>query len=89
MTGDKPPLVIMVQVDERGYRIGEGHPSAKFSDAEIELMRQLAEGEEGVLPLTFAEIARKFETSKGAVHDIVNFRRRASTPAGWKEVRRR
>ena len=74
---------MLVPVDEYGRRIGEGHPRAVLSDDEVELIRQLAEGPER---LTYAAIAEKFETSKGAIHDIVNFRRRASTTAGYKVI---
>ena len=85
VTGGSPPAprLVLVPVDEYGRRIGEGHPRAVLSDDEVELIRQLAEGPER---LTYAAIAEKFETSKGAIHDIVNFRRRASTTAGYKVI---
>jgi len=71
----------IVAVNESGRRIGESHPRAKLSDHEIDLIRQLAE--EG---LTVAQIARKFEISKGAAGDIITCRRRAQTPARFKRV---
>ena len=88
-TDGKPPAKPrLVALSENGRRIGEGHPQAKFSDEEIELIRQLAEGGDRYPPMGLSEIARKFETSRGVIHDIVNYRRRASTVARWKLIRR-
>ena len=78
----------MVAVNERGDRVGEDHPRAKLTDAEVDLIRELREPlDEGATPLSYGEIATKFEISKGTVFDIVNCRRRAVVPSGFKRVR--
>lgn len=77
----------IVGVDERGIRVGEDHQRATLTDAEVELIRELRSPSDGAEPLSFGEIARKFEISKGTVFDIVNFRSRASTPMSYKRVR--
>ena len=77
----------IVGIDERGIRVGEDHQRATLTDAEVELIRELRNPSDGAEPLSFGEIARKFEISKGTVFDIVNYRRRASTPMGYKRVR--
>jgi hypothetical protein len=54
-------------LNERGRRIGESRPRAKFTDYEIHLMRELLEDEldaKGKLMLkglTYPELADKFE----------------------------
>jgi hypothetical protein len=76
----------LVGIDERGNRCGEDHPRAKLSDAEVELIRELAEPSDGSTPMAKAEIARKFEVRRSTVSDIVHFRQRASYPVGWRRV---
>jgi len=72
----------IVGIDERGNRVGEDHPRAKLSDHEVELIRELHEG-----GMSCAEIARKFEVAKSTVSLIVNFKRRATAPMGFRRVR--
>lgn len=87
MAAPDDPKPRYVPVDERGRRIGEGHPRAHLTDGEVELIRQLAEGDEDNPRMSYGEIARKFEISKGTVWDIVNYRRRASTIDRWVLIR--
>lgn len=68
-----------VAVNERGYRIGEDHPSAKLTDHEVEIVFQLRE--EG---LSYGAIARKLEVSKSLIRDITKGRKRAQTAARWR-----
>lgn len=75
-----------VQVNEQGRRIGETHPRAKFTDHEIDLIRELAE--EG---MTYREICAKFEipqTEGGReyVGKIVRCEKRAHIPAKAKRI---
>ena len=74
-------LVRLVAVNEYGQRIGQDHQRAVLSDAEVELMRQLAE--EG---MAYSELARKFEVSKWTVGRICRYERRAQTPVRFKQV---
>jgi hypothetical protein len=78
----------LVGVDERGNRVGEDHPRAKLSNAEIDLMFELREPPAGIKPLSYREIAEKFEVSKGYVSDILSDRRRrrSSYPVAFRRV---
>lgn len=80
-----------VAVNERGRRIGESHPRAKLTDHEVDLIRELHEGEKGpdgkVTRLGYKRIAAKFEISKRAVRDIISCRRRAQIPARLKRLK--
>lgn len=87
------PKKRVVPVNERGRRIGEGHPRAKLTDHEIDLIRELAEdtidpetGKVVLGGLTQRQIAAKFEVSRGTVGDIISCRRRAQTPSGFRAV---
>lgn len=60
-----------VRVNERGLRIGESHPGAKLSDAEVELL--LADREGG---MSLGALAKKWGLSKSGVKGIVDGKRR-------------
>jgi DNA invertase Pin-like site-specific DNA recombinase len=53
------------------YKRGEDHPLAKFSNHEIELIRQLRDD-----GFSYGEIAKKFDTSKSTIQHICTFKRR-------------
>jgi hypothetical protein len=55
----------------KGRRVGEEHPNAILTDAEVERMRQLRE--EGK---TWDWLVEKFEVPKRTVRDICAYRRR-------------
>lgn len=57
--------------NDAGHVVGERHHRAVHSDHDCYLMRELRDEGMGL-----KEIAIKFETSKGTVHDIVTGRRR-------------
>jgi DNA invertase Pin-like site-specific DNA recombinase len=69
----------IVAVNDAGLRIGEYHPRAKLTDAEVELVRRLYEG-----GMRYSELAMKFEVSKWAIGRICRYERRAQTVAAWK-----
>lgn len=71
----------IVQVNERGLRIGEDHQHARLTDAECEMIRRLHE--EG---LSYKRLAEKFEVGKSTIADIVKFRRRGQHPSDWRKV---
>lgn len=83
----------MIAVNERGRRIGEGHPRAKLTDQEIDWIRELAEPEldaEGRVlrrGLSYLEIAEKFEISKGQVSKIGSCKQRAQTAVRFKRTK--
>lgn len=70
-------------LDERGRPVGEGHPLAKLTDREVDLMRTMHEQGCGLM-----ELARGFEVSKRTVWKIVTYRSRVSTVARWVEKER-
>ena len=71
-----------VAINDAGLRIGEEHPNAKLTDAEVEIIRQLHE-EDG---LSYKSLAEKFEISKVAVAKICRYERRAQFVANFKAV---
>lgn len=76
----------IVAVNACGIHLGEDHHRATLSDHDVELIRELADPTDGARPLSHRQIADKFGISRGTVGDIVNFRRRATTPSGYKRV---
>lgn len=70
-----------VAVNEAGLRIGEDHPNAELTDAEVELVRKLHE--QG---LSYDDLAEKFGVSKWTIGRICRYERRAQTPAAYKQV---
>lgn len=70
-----------VAVNEAGLRIGEDHPNAELTDAEVELVRKLHE--QG---LSYDDLAEKFLVSKWTIGRICRYERRAQTPAAYKQV---
>jgi len=70
-----------VAVNERGLRIGEDHPRAELTDAEVERIRELHE--EG---MSYAVLAEKFEQTKGAIAKICRYERRGQFVAGFRGV---
>lgn len=79
----------IIGVNEDGRRVGEHHHRAKFTDDEIELIRQLRElcNPDGTHQWSYGNIAKAFETSKGVIHDICSMRRRNQFVAHFKTVR--
>lgn len=67
-------MVKRVALNELGRRVGESHPRAKMTDAEVDLVRSLhADG------LSLQAIAEKFEVSKGCIWKIVQGYRRGQS----------
>jgi len=78
-------LGMLIAVNEKGRAIGESHANAKLSDAHVELIRDLFE--EGFS--SYRTLAEKFGVHKATIADIVNYRRRAQTPADWRPAKRK
>lgn len=70
-----------VGVNARGMRIGEWHPSAVLSDAEVDLLRELHDEGWG-----YQRLAYKFGISKAAARDICLARHRAQIAVRFKRV---
>lgn len=71
-----------VPVNERGYRIGEGHHNCTIPDATVNLIRDLHEAHE----LTMPEIARKTGCALEAVRKIAYYRTRGQVPRGYRSA---
>lgn len=71
-----------VPVNEVGLRIGEGHPRATLTDAEVERIRVLHEDE----GMSYTRLAAIFEVNRGTVAKICRYERRGQTPANWKKI---
>lgn len=69
-------------VDDKGNRLGEAHQRAKLSDDDVELIRAIYE--EGMESM--GTLAHVFGVGKTTIADIINFRRRSTTPAGYRTV---
>lgn len=57
---------------EKGRRMGEQHPNARFTDAEIEVMRELHEHH----GYGYRRLARIFECSRGYARKVCKYQRR-------------
>lgn len=68
--------------NEKGRRIGESHANARYSDREVELMRDLYE--EGV---STREIAKRFEAPLSTIRAIVYGHARTQIPFEIREVK--
>lgn len=64
-----------VAINDKGRRIGQGHPRAKLTDHEVDLIRELIDG-----GMSLRQIAAKFEVSKSQVHRIGVCEHRAQSP---------
>lgn len=72
----------LVAVNECGQRVGEDHPNARYTNAEIEMVLGLRDEGFG-----YKRIARMCDMPVRTVRDICNGRRRCQCPAAWKRVR--
>lgn len=67
----------MVMVNERGVRIGEGHPKAVLTDDEVAQL--LADrGPEDLPAMTYLQLAKRYGISKTTVYSIVTGRTRGT-----------
>jgi len=63
----------LIKYGEFGDRVGDSNPAAVYSDAEVEVMRQMRE--DGML---LRVIADKFDCTKGYVSKVCNYHLRVS-----------
>ena len=62
----------VIALNDRGRRIGEGHPRAKLLDREVEqVLALLATG------MSYVAVAEKFDVSKSCIAHIASGRRRS------------
>ncbi|WP_417276401.1 hypothetical protein [Castellaniella sp.] len=68
-------------VNENGRRVGEDHPHARYTNAEIDLVLELRGQGAG-----YGEIARKMDMPKATVQAICNGRSRCQVAARYKTL---
>ncbi len=73
-----------VAINDKGYRIGQGHHRAELSDHEVDLMRELHENH----GKGWKWLSKCFEIPKRTVRDICNYKVRAQTPDGYRTVKK-
>jgi hypothetical protein len=71
----------LVSVNEKGRRIGEDHPRARFTDHDVELLLRLRE--EGV---SYQRIAEIMECSYDYVRSVCLGRRRGQYASRFKRI---
>lgn len=70
-----------IRLNETGQRIGQDHPNAKLTDAEVELVHRLREDGMGI-----KTIAKTMETPLRTIRTILSGARRCCTVAHWKTI---
>lgn len=76
---EKMKIYVDIAYNDRGRRIGSGHPRAKFTDADVEHVLMLR-----TTGMTAREIADKMEMSESTVRSYIRGVRRSQPPMSWK-----
>lgn len=74
--------IVIVTVNELGYRIGASHHNARIPQEVVDQLRDLHEDES----IGYRRLAKMFNLSRSVVQKICNYERRAQTPDRWKRV---
>jgi hypothetical protein len=72
----------LIGVNEKGHRVGEDHPQAVLTDAEVERLLTLHD-EEG---WGYSRLAKAFEISKSLAAQICRGEKRSHRPSRYKRV---
>lgn len=72
----------LVWVSESGHVVGEDHPAAVLSDAQVDEMRDLHEDQRW----GYKRLARRFRCSPSTVRAIVTYRHRVATRVRCRRV---
>jgi hypothetical protein len=73
---------MLVAVNERGLRIGEGHPQCKLTDIQVDTIREL----HNTGSIGYTILGRIFGVSRTCIKKIVVCEKRWQTPAKFKKV---
>lgn len=73
---------VTVACNDANLRIGQDHQNAKLTDREVDTIRDLYERGDA----TITALGQMFEVSKGTIHDIVNYRRRAQMATHFRTI---
>jgi len=74
--------VVIIAVNEQGYRIGSSHHNCTISDEVVDKMRDLHEDQF----IGYRRLAKMFNLPRSVVAKICKYERRAQTPNRWKKV---
>lgn len=74
--------VVIIALNEQGYRIGPTHHNARIPQEIVDQMRDLHEDE----CIGYRRLAKMFNLSRSVVQKICTYERRAQTPDRWKRV---
>lgn len=74
--------VVIIALNEQGYRIGVTHHNARIPQEIVDRMRDLHEDES----IGYRRLAKMFGLSRSVVQKICTYERRAQTPDRWKRV---
>lgn len=72
----------LIPITERGRRMGESHPHARYPDEMVELVRALYDAGK-----SYGQICQALGLPKSTVRDFVQYKRRACTIAAWKKIK--
>lgn len=75
--------VVVIAVNEQGYRIGMSHHNARISDEIVDRIRDLHEEEN----IGYRRLAQMFGLTRSVIQKICTYERRAQTPGRWKTIR--
>lgn len=75
--------VVVIAVNEQGYRIGMSHHNARISDEIVDRIRDLHEEEN----IGYRRLAQMFGLTRSVIQKICTYERRAQTPDRWKTIR--
>ena len=78
----KRSKVVIIAVNEQGYRIGSSHHNCRISDEIVDKLRDLHEDQQ----IGYRRLAKMFNLSRSVVIKICRYERRAQTPDRWKKV---
>lgn len=73
-----------VGINEHGRRVGEGHPAAKLSDMQVEMIRRLRED----YAVPYGVICNLLAVPKSTIEDICLYNTRAQMPVKLKRVKK-
>lgn len=76
---EKMKIYVDIAYNDKGRRIGSGHPRAKFTDADVEHVLMLR-----TTGMTTREIADKMEMSESTVRSYIRGVRRSQPPMAWR-----
>lgn len=72
---------MVVRVDDRGYTIGEDHHGARYTDRDVEMVKELRD--EG---WSLKDISLKMDMPMRTIRSYIDGTRRGESVAGFKEV---